>query len=348
MNDVENFERRLVKNLQPIRFYALATAIYNLFDSKIYSYVNNNPDCSIEAIAVELNLNQKFLEAFLLYLRNENLIIYNIATNKVSLSKSGQDLENFEPWYIMLIGGYSSTFNKMGEVLQNKILYAPRKTDLVGIGSCGISHYDAIPLTKKLMAYINTECNKLLDLGCGNGLYLLEFCKQFPEFQAYGAEPDEKSCKAAKVLIEEAGMSESIKIFCTTAKDFFKLDINYNPDLIVLGFILQEILGQEGEEGVVQFLLQIIKSYPDINIIVIEVDNLSQDLEAMQHPLAVAYYNPYFLLHHLTPQKLERRSYWRQLFISCGLEIVQEDTVNLEVDSTTFEIGFLLKKINNA
>lgn len=340
----QNFEKRLIDKIQPIRFHVLATAIYYLFNTKIYHFIEKNDFCSLKNLAQGLDLNETFLKAFLLYLRNEELLIYDIEQDKISLSPQGQELKEFEPWYVMLVGGYSLTFNQIGEVLTKKIKYASRAADLVGIGSCGISQYDAIPLTKKLMTYIPEECTRLLDLGCGNALYLVEFCKKYPQFYAYGAEPDPKSCDAAKQLIAAEGMTDRIKILCTTAEGFFHSNSDYKPDLIILGFILQEILGQSGEEAVTDFLKDIIKNYPLINIIVIEVDNLFHELQTMKHPLAQAYYNPYYLIHYLTPQKLERKEYWQKLFVRCGLKIIREETVSSEVDSTQFEMGFLLKK----
>ncbi|MGZ4106951.1 MAG: 2-ketoarginine methyltransferase, partial [Tumebacillaceae bacterium] len=116
------------------------------------------------------------------------------------------------------------------------------------------------------------------------------------------------------------------------------------PDFIVLCFILHEILGQEGVAGVERFLTRVVERFPNINIIVIEVDDRIDDPSIMQHGLSLAYYNPYYLLHYFTRQKLESKTYWEALFARCGLEILAEDTVDHEVESTNLELGYLIRR----
>lgn len=103
----------------------------------------------------------------------------------------------------MLIGGYAETFLQMGSKLKQDAGWATRDAMKVGVGSCGISHYDAIPLTQRLMSYIPNECNRLLDLGCGNGLYLVEFCNMYPNIQAWGVEPSKGGYEEAVQLVEK-------------------------------------------------------------------------------------------------------------------------------------------------
>lgn len=94
----------------------------------------------------------------------------------------------------MLIGGYGHTFLQIGKKLKKNSGHADRDVSKVGVGSCGISRYDAIPLTRTLMAKIQGEYRQLFDFGCGNGLYLIELCKAIPEIEAWGIEPYEENC----------------------------------------------------------------------------------------------------------------------------------------------------------
>ncbi|MDQ0418698.1 2-ketoarginine methyltransferase [Croceifilum oryzae] len=337
-----NLEGRLIEAIEPIRQHVLAVSIYHLFDTGLFDLINERGEISASQAAEKLNMDESKLEGFCKYLKVEGIVWEE--GQLFSLTEKGKELSDFRAWYIMLIGGYANTFFQVGEKLYKESGWATRDAMKVGIGSCGISHYDSIPLTRRLMEQIPGQCNKLLDLGCGNGMYLVEFCEQFPHIEAWGTEPSEGGYNEAVRLIQERGLENRIRLSNLNAIDFFHQKIDYEPDFLVLGFVLHEILGQEGEEGVAQFLQMVTDRFPDIHLIVIEVDNRIDDPQIMRHGLSRAYYNPYYLLHYFTEQKMETEAFWDQLFGRCGLTIVSKDTTDQNVDSTGLEIGYLLKK----
>lgn len=342
MSDQECFELSLIEAIQPIRFYVLASSIYHLFDSGIFDLLIQEGELSVKEICQQKKINEYKLSGFLQFLKNEDIVYEQ--ENYFGLSTKGKRLNAFRSWYIMLIGGYGETFLQIGKKLQEEQGWATRNATKVGIGSCGISQYDSIPLTRELMVDIPKDCYRLLDLGCGSGHYLIEFCKALPTIEAWGVEPDEGSCLKAKDLVRESGLENRIKLIHNRAIHFLQLDFDFQPDFIVIGFVLHEILAQEGEKGVIDFLLQITKKYPDIYIIVIEVDLKIDDPGIMLHGLSLAYYNPYYLLHYFTNQRLESQLFWENIFAHSQLEILSKKTTNVQIDSTGLEIGFLLKK----
>jgi 2-ketoarginine methyltransferase len=93
----------------------------------------------------------------------------------------------------------------------------------------------------------------------------------------------------------------------------------------------------------VRLMKEIFTCHPDSHWVVIEVDNRISDRGAMAHELARAYYNPYFLIHYLTEQRLETTGFWNDLFAEAGAEIVNRLTTEPRVDSTGFELGYLLR-----
>lgn len=336
------FEERLVEGIQPIRYFALATSIYHMFNTGLYSFFSEKKQASLDTISEHLKLDRERLNGFLKYLNNEKII--EKENNEYRLTYYGETLKEFEGWYTMFIGGYGQTFLEIGHTIYADQTWATRNSEKVGVGSCKISYYDALPLTKTLMKKIPKKCTKLLDLGCGNALYLAEFCQYFPDLIAWGVEPSVQGSMEAKKLIAAAKLEHRVKIINASAVEFLNSDFNEKPDLIVFGFVLHEILGQEKEEGVMNFLKQIIKKYPDIYIIAIEVDDQIDNNKIMEHHLAQAYYNPYYLLHYFTNQKLETDEFWKKLFKQCGLAVMACETTNAQVDSTRLEIGYLLKK----
>lgn len=340
MNE-RTIEDRLIDALQPVRSYVLASCIHHLFATGLHDSLSESV-ISARDLATRHELDPVRLDTFLKYLRNEGILVES--AGGFTLSERGRELGDFRGWYTMLIGGYGNTFLQVGDRLRTGTGSATRDAAQVGVGSCAISHYDAIPLTRALMRKIPGSCQRLLDLGCGNALYLVEFCKASPEITAWGVEPSPDGYAAAVELVDSAGLGDRIRLTCSTATDFFRTDIDFEPDFIVLGFVLHEILGQEGVEGVTEFLTRIFDRYPDVHLIVIEVDWRMDDPMLLEHGLAMAYYNPYYLLHPFTNQRLETKAFWEDLFGQCGLKILARETVDPRVDSTELEIGYLLAR----
>ncbi|MFD2299506.1 2-ketoarginine methyltransferase [Paracidovorax citrulli] len=346
-NDIhQNFEADLIEGIDPIRKFVLAIAIYHLFGTGLFSLLEGETPVSADDACSALGMDRDRLSGLFQYLKNEAILTES--PEGLTLSQKGRALRPLQGWYVMLIGGYATTFLQMGDRLKAGSGWATRNATQVGVGSCGISHFDAIPLTRSLMAKAPTACTRLLDLGCGNGLYLAEFCKALPHIHAWGAEPDRGGYEEAAALVEREGLSDRIRISHSGAVEFLDSEFDFTPDFIVLGFVLHEILGQSGRQAVVDFLRKIIRRFPDINIIIIEVDNQFHNPRAMRHGLSLAYYNPYYLLHCFTNQKLIEDAEWQEIFSEAGLSLITRETTSDQVDSTGLEIGYLLRKGNDA
>lgn len=336
------FEDELIDALQPIRYFGLATCIYHLFHTGLFDTLDTRDDLSLDAIAAKHRMDHCKLNTFLNYLKVEGIVGGD--ENHFYLTAKGRSFAPFQPWYTMFIGGYSETFLQIGDKLKQNAGWAYRDLAKVGSGSCGISHFDAIPLTRILMQELPEGYYRLLDLGCGNGLYLVEFCKAFPEIEAWGVEPDQEGFKQALELVYQHHLEKRIHLINDSAVGFLASNIEYQPDFVVLGFVLHEILGQEGEEGVVSFLRELTHRFPKLYLIVIEVDLQVENPQIMRHGLATAYYNPYYLIHPFTQQRLETQIFWEQIFMQSQLEVLRKETTHVYVDSTGLEIGYLLRR----
>lgn len=335
-------EPRLIEALQPIRGFVLASTLYHFFETGLFDSLYESGRTADELINNHGMERDRLIE-MLLFLQNEGIVEQH--QGRFELTAKGRGYRDFRGWYVMLIGGYGDTFLQMGAHLHQGSPPATRDAAKVGVGSCAISHYDAIPLTHSLMSRVIEPGDpvRLLDLGCGNALYLVEFCSAMPNIHAWGVEPSAMGYEAAVDLVRRSGLDSRIRLTCSTALDFFRtVDTDYRPDFIVLGFVLHEILGQSGEEAVLQMLRGIVERFPDVSLIVIEVDRRIDDPRAMQHGLALSYYNAYYLLHPFTQQRLETRAFWDQIFARAGLTILAREDVDLGVDSTGLTMGYLL------
>jgi 2-ketoarginine methyltransferase len=327
----ENFELQLIEALQPIRGMALAQGIHQLFQSGIYQIIETSPS-SDEKIAKTLEMKPSRVAGFLRYLANEDIV--SLEGGIATLTPKGSGLKDFRPWYELLVGGYADTFGQITRTLTQDG-YATRDGAMVGLGSCGISQYDALPLVRRLLADAPISPAEIIDIGCGSGAFLIDLVKDYPEAAAIGVDP-------FAPVDEQAG---AVKFHRASALDFLREarfgKTDQGDSVFVGAFLLQEILEQEGRQAVVEIVRTVIGS--GAYFAVVEVDHRPADPAVMRHGLGQAYYNPYYFLHVLTEQRLETTDFWLELFDEAGATIVSRRTTNPRVDSTGLEFGCLLK-----
>ena len=340
----KNFEHRLIEGIRPIAEHYLATCLHHIFTTGIYDELASHDEAiSIMHVADTLNMDVQRLSGLLLFLANEGVV--SVVEDNVSLTEKGYQYGEFKAWYTIMIGGYATTVDQIGSALFKGNDFCSRAGRYVGLGSCEMSRYDGMPITKTLLKRSHLACKEILDLGCGNALYLVDFCRNMPGIKAWGVEPNAGGYDEACQLVKKHGMEGSISLHHASSIEFLKqVPSDCNPDLIVFGFVLHEILAQENKAAIIKLLKALTNKFNEINIIVIEVINEIDNPNYMQHGLAKNFWNPYYLLHYFTRQKLEKKKFWESLFKSAGLKIVDLITTDPNVDSSGLELGYLLRK----
>ncbi|WP_194948351.1 hypothetical protein [Actinomyces trachealis] len=211
----------------------------------------------------------------------------------------------------------------------------------VGKGSCGISQYDAIPVVSQLIAETG-DVGVLVDMGCGDGSFLMSLCEEFG-LPGIGFDPYASGMEAANAAAVEKGIADRVHFEVGGIEDVDRLlTTNCDRPFFIAAFTLQELLEQQGRDAVVQ-AVSLALARPSAHLGVVEVDNQSANPKAMSDDFAKAYYNPYFLIHVLTEQRLLPLAQWRDLFADAGATILDERTTAREIDPTGFMVGFLLR-----
>lgn len=332
-----DFERRLIDALQPIRGLALAQALHFALHSDLWDLLGGGGQ-TVE-LAAKLDMSGDRLEVLLGYLANEGYLVRD--DDGYRLSTRGVELTTFAPWYRLLVGGYSTTFQSMGDTLRAGAPYGSRNGTAVGQGSCGISAFDAIPLVRGLLARLPSSADHLVDLGCGDGTVLLELASTVPEARLVGVDPTPQSIVNARAAAEKSGVDAAFHEADAVA---FVAD---KPKLAgtacyLTAFVLQEILEQRGRDAVVTLVREVLASADEAYLAVVEVDWQINNPAIMRHGLGLAYYNPYYLVHGLTEQRLEDRDFWRRVAEEAGGRVVAVGEVDPAVDSTGLEFGYLI------
>lgn len=338
----KHFEHGLIDAIQPIRYMALAQALHQLADTGLYRALAVREVATAADLAADFGLDEERLLAYFQYLANEG---YLTEDGGWRLTDKAVSLEPYLPWYSLLVGGYAGTFGQIGQVLKADAGWASRNGAYVGAGSCGMSRYDALPLANGLLDRIASDQElTVVDLGCGDAACLIELARARPEIRAIGVEPDPDSVLLAKELVERSGISDRVTVYQGTTADALHLDLPRDGSLCFLtSFVLQEMLEQEGEESVRALLATALSIYPRAHWLVVEVDHQPTDRKVMAHGLGLSYYNPYFLLHAITEQRLIEKTHWEAIFAAAGAEVVALAHPPTNVDSTDLELGYLLR-----
>ena len=335
-------EERLALALQPIRGFVLAQALFHFMDQGIQAAIGSSNSFKVNELAESLKLNERRLFGFLQYLANEGFV--ELDNESVRLTSKGRGIADFFPWYKLLVGGYAQTFQQLAAALKAGSPYATRDSSNVGVGSCGISQHDALPMTRRLLSRIKGDWHTVVDLGCGDGSYLVDLCRSIPGIRGLGFDSEPASVEIARRAAVEYGIADRLEIRLSRATALPDLSLEAGPFCFITAFVLQEILEQSGRSAVLEMLRSTFDRYPDSHWIVIEVDHRPQDPSVMSKSLGLAYYNPYYLIHYFTEQRLASVQFWEQLYSEAGLTVLAVEHPEPSYDSLGLKVGFLLAR----
>jgi 2-ketoarginine methyltransferase len=204
-------------------------------------------------------------------------------------------------------------------------------------------------MTRALLAQVPTTVGTVVDIGCGDGSYLLDLCTAVPGAHGIGFELDASTVDAGNAAARARGLADRIEIrqgrLATDVPDVDDLD---GPFCFVTAFVFQELLEQTGRASVVALLRHSFDRHPDAHWIVVEVDHRPDDPAVMEHPLGLAYYNAYYLLHVITEQRLETVEFWFELFAEAGVRVLAVERPDPNIDSLGLKVGFLLGRPGEA
>uniref|UniRef100_A0AAU2VKN7 Methyltransferase domain-containing protein n=1 Tax=Streptomyces sp. NBC_00008 TaxID=2903610 RepID=A0AAU2VKN7_9ACTN len=341
--DVDSgFEQRLIDGIRPIGELFLAHGLHHLFSSGVFDRLTaTNSPVAVDDLAAGLGLIPERLAGLLAYLANEGIV--TLEDGRAALTPRATAYAEFRSWYTFLVGGYAGTAGQIGDALRLGAPPCTRNGRDVGVGSTEIARFDGMPMTQTLLEDADVRPRTILDLGCGDGRYLVDMCRRMPGVRAWGAEPDAGAFEQAQELVKSEGLADRVELVHAGAEKFLAAPPpGCAPDLLVFGYVLQEILGQQDRGTVVDLLRSVVDTFPDIHIAVIEVDHAIADPAVMRHGLARNFWNIYYLVHYFTNQRLESRAFWEDVFDEAGLHRLGQVTTPVQADSTGVELGYLL------
>ncbi|HEX5719161.1 MAG TPA: class I SAM-dependent methyltransferase, partial [Thermoanaerobaculia bacterium] len=247
----------------------------------------------------------------------------------------------YRGWFRLFVGGYEPVLRSLPHLLQHGVGGEIRNMAAVAQGSGEISPFDAAPLVARLIERSGRACGSILDVGCGNGQLLCQILERFPGAFGIAADPSATVLAEARRTISARGLESRAQLI--EGDSFGVPDTKRAPDFILAAFTLQEILGQSGEDVLVDRMISASLRWPSAQWLVVEVDHQPQS-EVMHTVYGLGYYNPYFLFHPLTRQTLLPRQEWIRIFQRVGLTAESVLTADPAIDPTGLELGFLLQR----
>jgi len=297
---------------------------------------------SINQIATKHNLDRELFIELIDALDREGLARHEGDT--VKLSQRGEDVCQCAGWLTLYVGGYGPLFRNIDGIVRRTYSGPRRDGRFVATGSCQISQYDSIPLTRRLIERTRPDARMVVDFGCGNAQYLVTFCEQMPGLRAIGVEENADACDEGRKLIATRNLQDRISLVNSSAIHFTPEE---EPDFIIFAFVLHELVSQLGESGVETLLRAFRTRCPNTLLLIIEVDDAREtNPDIFNTPIGRGYYNYYFMWHPFTNQRLLPDRAWRALFRGAGFEVIESEVASREIDPSGLEIGYVLRPSN--
>jgi 2-ketoarginine methyltransferase len=338
--DTPWFQPELAKTLGYIRGFVASKVIWQMMQAGVLQDLRNQR--SLREIADEKGFDPNLLRTVFEYLVVEDILVKEGPAESPTfrLSAYGARFSIYEGWFNILIGGYENVFSNISAMLREGAGTHARNGKWVGTGSCQISRYDTIPITKEFIRRVKPTATNIVDFGCGNALYLCTLARELDDIRAVGIEPDRGAYEAGLQKIRELGLEDRVRLVNVDALDY---EIREEPDFILMGFVLQEIIGQIGREALVTYLRRMGRKFSRSYLMVMEVDYDIDNRAVMRSDVGMGYYNPYFLLHPFTNQLLLPKKSWDHIFAEAGYEIVIDEVTSPKADPTGLGICYVLK-----
>ncbi len=217
--------------------------------------------------------------------------------------------------------GYDEIFSSLEPMLRGQKVYGKdfyRRSDYVAIGSGAMGNSLFFPLSNQIIQQKGYK--RILDLGCGDGTFLLKLCELDPQVSCLGIDIAPEAVEEGMQKVQRAGLQNRVQLF---AEDISKIKELPEPlrqvDAATIFFILHELL-DDGDDRVIDFLQSYRKVFPGVPLIVFEVIRPTAE-ELRKRPGITIYYQLY---HSLSHQRLANNEKWHALFRAAGFNSVEE------------------------
>jgi len=241
--------------------------------------------------------------------------------DRYSLGRHGRILTEVLRGTFDLMYAYEGLFHDLESLLRREKSYGrevKRREEFVGKGSGQSARLLPFPMAADLIK--RNGFSKILDLGCGDGEFLISLVKGNSHFRGYGVDLSEEVVALAGRRLLQEGLTDRIQIM---VGDLFNLrEIREKvgvPHAATTFYVLHEFLWN-GREAVIDLLRQFRKVFPGVSLITCEITQVQSE-DFRKKPTAILEHH---LFHDLSQQRVISREQWKRIFLESGLNLLEE------------------------
>ena len=237
-----------------------------------------------------------------------------------SLTEYGKKLFLDSRGVFTLLYAYMPVFESLPAIIRKQKKYGleiNRVGEFVGRGSAELAELLPFPYAKDILK--RHRLNRILDLGCGSGDFLIEFCEN-GDFTGTGIDLSPEVIEFAKKQAKSKGLDPKVRFIAGDLRNLEEARKKAGEvDVLTSMFVMHEFL-DEGPDALIEILKGIRKNFPDSYLLITEVYRWDVGM-LTQRPVPVAEHH---LFHRLSRQGLATVKEWRAFFRKSGFRCVEE------------------------
>lgn len=312
------------------RGYAMSFLLSSFHDTGVFELLKELKPKSSKEISEKLSLNKLILESGLNFLANADNSIIKDKNGNYQMTELGKKRIFSDQAMAMAlgaVGAYHVLLTNFTSTMKNELVYGKdfiRDGRLVAKSSVltGKANYSWI--AQKIS---DLKVDTVIDLGCGSGDIIIDFCKRQNSFRGIGLDIDPEAIQVAKENVKKNQLDDRIELITGDMLDpsTYSHKIASKGEKVAFNAImaLHEFL-IHGEIAVVNVLKKMKKEFPGSYFILGEF-NRCTDEEFGKIPLYERMHMLFYqeIIHGLTDQDLASLDTWKKMFKEADVELVE-------------------------
>lgn len=301
------------------RGFFATRVVQSLFNVGFFDRLSVEGSVDISAFAQQYKLDLRILRHLCDYLYA--LQFLDREEERYFLGKYGKTLTGVLRGTFDIIYAYEDLFHNLEALLRKEKVYGrevKRREEFVGKGSGQSAKLLPFPMAVDLLK--KNGLFKVLDLGSGDGEFLISLCKDDGRFGGYGVDLSQEVVALAGRRIWQEGLADRIEIM---VGDIFNLsEIRERvgiPDAATSFYVLHEFLWN-GRQTVIDLLRRFREVFPGVRLLVCEITQLQPE-DFRKKPTIILEHH---LFHDLSQQGSIAREEWKRIFSESGFHLKEE------------------------
>ena len=312
------------------RGYAMSFLLSSFHDTGVFEVLKELKPKSSKEISEKLSLNKFILESGLNFLVNADNSIIKDKNNNYQMTELGKKRIFSDQAMAMAlgaVGAYHVLLTNFTSTMKNELVYGKdfiRDGRLVAKSSVltGKANYSWVA---QKISDLNVDT--VVDLGCGSGDIIIDFCKRQNSFRGIGLDIDPEAIQVARENVKQNKLDDRIELITGDMLDpsTYSHKISSKGEKVAFNAImaLHEFL-INGEIAVVNVLKKMKQEFPGSYFILGEF-NRCTDEEFSKIPLYERMHMLFYqeIIHGLTDQDLASLDTWKKIFKEAEVELVE-------------------------